>query len=58
MTAAYCNGLMQQPMLCGAGGQFNLRVDNPRLPYRDHWVATADPNSGNCASNGYKSDLQ
>lgn len=60
ITAGYCNDRMAQPMACGAGGEFDQQVDNPELPkpwVSDRWEAIADPNSGDCRSNGYNSDL-
>lgn len=60
ITAGYCNDRMAKPMDCGAGGEFDLQVDNPDLPkpwVSDRWEAKADPNRGDCWSNGYNSDL-
>ncbi|KAG6356527.1 hypothetical protein INS49_015915 [Diaporthe citri] len=60
ISAGYCNDRMAQPMACGAGGEFDVRVYNPNLPkpwVSDRWAVKADPNRGDCRSNGYNSDL-
>lgn len=60
ITAGYCNDRMAKPLDCGAGGEFDLQVDNPNLPFpwvSDRWEALADPNRNDCRSNGYNSDL-
>ncbi|KAL1871169.1 hypothetical protein Daus18300_004914 [Diaporthe australafricana] len=61
ITAGYCNDRMAQPKACGAGGEFDkILVPNPSLPSpwtSDRWEVKADPNRGDCRSNGYNSDL-
>lgn len=61
LTAGYCFDRMEQPMECGAGGEWDQRVYNPDLPkpwVSDRWETKADPNRGDCRHNGYNSDLQ
>ncbi|KAG8161281.1 hypothetical protein KVR01_009545 [Diaporthe batatas] len=61
ITAGYCNERMEKPLDCGAGGEFDLQVDNPSLPFpwvSDRWEALADPNRGKCRANGYSSDFK